>query len=63
MLCNDEKVPDEMSKLVKQKAKGILNGKGIYSYNIEEAKKWSKAFAKFNLEIYKVSGNYPPKTL
>lgn len=60
-LCDDDKVPGLMQKMVKIKARGTQDAKGLYSYTVEEAKQWNKAFALFNQDIYQLAALYPSK--
>lgn len=58
-LCNDETVPPVMQEMVRIKARGIHNLKGLFAYSEEEAQEWEKAFAEFNKDIFKLAARYP----
>lgn len=61
-LSNSASVPKLMKKLVLEQARGIQNGKGLYSYTTEEAKAWDQSFAEFNKEIFHLAAEYPSKS-
>lgn len=61
-LCNDNKVPGLMQKMVKIKARGTQDAQGLYNYTVEEAKQWNEAFALFNQDIYELAVLYPSDT-
>jgi 3-hydroxybutyryl-CoA dehydrogenase len=61
-LCNDNEVPGVMQKIVKIKARGIQDTKGLYNYTVEEAKQWNEAFALFNQDIYELAALYSSET-
>ncbi len=61
-LCNDDKVPERMQEMIRIKARGIHNGKGLYNYTEEEAKQADEAFASFNMDIYKLASLYSLKS-
>lgn len=58
--------PEIMKNQVKNKHKGVHNGKGIFTYTPEEAEKWKTAFAVFNRDMYFLIEKYaelkPSKT-
>lgn len=58
-LCNDEGVPELMQEMVRKKARGTLEARGLYTYTPEEARKWDEAFASFNEDIFKLAALYP----
>ncbi len=58
-LCNDQKVPGLMSRVVKSGAQGVSNAKGFYSYTPSEARRWEKRFLKFTYEIRALAQKYP----
>jgi 3-hydroxybutyryl-CoA dehydrogenase len=59
VLCNDERVPALMQRMVEIHARGIQNLSGLYPYTEEEARKWEEAFISFNEEIYQLAAAYP----
>jgi 3-hydroxybutyryl-CoA dehydrogenase len=59
VLCNNERVPALMQRMVDIKARGIQNLSGLYPYSEEEARKWEEAFISFNEEIYQLAAAYP----
>jgi 3-hydroxybutyryl-CoA dehydrogenase len=58
-LCNDDHVSPLMQQMVEKDARGIQNLSGLYSYSLEEARKWEEAFASFNVDIFKLVAKYP----
>lgn len=60
-LSNSNEVPMLMQEMVKEHARGIQNQKGLYSYSFSDAKKWEKAFAAFNQDIFRLAAAYPSK--
>jgi len=52
MLSKMEHAPAIMEKMVDENAAGIRNGKGLYNYTDEEAKKWEKVYMDFSKDIY-----------
>lgn len=60
-LTNTAEVPEVMQALVSVKATGTQSRKGLYSYTVEEARNWEKAFAAFNRDIYELALQYPSK--
>lgn len=58
-LCNDDGVPALMQEMVRKKARGTLEARGLYTYTPEEARKWDEAFASFNEDIFKLAALYP----
>jgi 3-hydroxybutyryl-CoA dehydrogenase len=61
-LSNSQEVPEVMQEMVQNKAKGIHNLKGLYSYSKEEADKWEEAFSRFNREMYRLAASHPHKS-
>lgn len=61
-LCNEDKVPPLMQKMISMKARGTQDAKGLYAYTKEEAKQWEEAFAQFNEDIYQLAAMYPSDT-
>jgi 3-hydroxybutyryl-CoA dehydrogenase len=59
VLCNNERVPALMQRMVEINARGIQNLSGLYPYSEEEARKWEEAFRSFNEEIYQLAAAYP----
>jgi 3-hydroxybutyryl-CoA dehydrogenase len=57
-LHNGNNVPLLMQKKVDQKARGIINGHGLFSYTKEEARQWEESFARFNKDIYRLAEIY-----
>jgi 3-hydroxybutyryl-CoA dehydrogenase len=58
VLSNRTDIPEIMKPMVSEKARGVHNCHGLYSYNEEEAKAWETAFAKFNRDIYELASKY-----
>lgn len=58
-LSNSEQVPKIMEQIVETDARGVLNGRGLFHYTDDEARKWTDAFAAFNDEIYELAAQYP----
>jgi 3-hydroxybutyryl-CoA dehydrogenase len=58
-LCNADKVPPLMQKMVDNNARGTQNLIGLYTYTSKEAKEWEDAFAMFNKDIYQLASFYP----
>jgi len=58
-LCNADKVPPLMQKMVDNNARGTQNLVGLYKYTPKEAKEWEDAFAMFNKDIYQLASFYP----
>ncbi|MEX2512458.1 MAG: 3-hydroxyacyl-CoA dehydrogenase family protein [Cyclobacteriaceae bacterium] len=54
-LGNSTKVPELMQEMVRIKAKGIHNGKGLHPYGQGEGMAWEKSFVAFNREIYQLA--------
>jgi hypothetical protein len=48
-----------MKKIVRTKARGTQDTKGLYNYTVEEAKQWNESFGLFNRDIYKLAALYP----
>ncbi|MFC4871494.1 3-hydroxyacyl-CoA dehydrogenase family protein [Negadavirga shengliensis] len=59
-LCNSDKVPLLMQRMVEAKARGIQNQRGLYSYTAGEAQEWERSFAAFNEDIYHLASAYSP---
>lgn len=57
-LSNREDVPPIMQQLVEKGSRGIHNQSGLFTYTEEETKKWEKAFARFNQDIYELAARY-----
>lgn len=62
-LSNNDKIPPIMQEMVDKNARGIQNLVGLYPYSDEEAKKWEKAFAQFNKDIYQLTALYPARKM
>lgn len=62
-LSNREDIPAIMQQLVASGARGIHNRSGLYGYTDEQAKKWEKAFAQFNRDIYELASRYNEQRL
>ena len=58
-LCTSQEIPALMRKVVESGGRGISNGKGFYQYTDAEAKRWEKAFVKFNYEVRRLALKYP----
>ena len=58
-LNNSAEVPGLVKELTAKDSRGIQNSIGFYHYTEEEAKKWNKAFASFNDDIYQLALEYP----
>src|SRR5690606_38005314 len=56
-------VPAVMREVADQKAKGIQDGKGLFTYSEEEAKCWEETFAAFNKDIFRLAAMYPSHPL
>ncbi|MBL7699907.1 MAG: 3-hydroxyacyl-CoA dehydrogenase family protein [Chitinophagaceae bacterium] len=61
VLCNSDKVPEVMQKLVDTDARGIYNYRGLYNYTAEEAARWEETFKMFNGEIYFLATLFPSR--
>lgn len=59
LLSNTDHIPPAMEAVLSVDSKGLQNGKGFYAYTKEEAAKWSKAFSKFNRDIFYLAAQYP----
>ncbi len=51
-------IPPLMRKVVESGARGVSNGKGFYTYNEQEAKRWEELFTRFNYDIRKLTVKY-----
>lgn len=58
-LCNADKVPPLMQKMVDKNARGTQNLIGLYKYTKKDAKDWEDAFAMFNKDIFQLASFYP----
>lgn len=58
-LCTSPEIPALMRNVVESGGRGISNGKGFYPYSAAEAKRWEKAFVKFNYEVRRLALKYP----
>ena len=58
-LCNSPEIPALMRKVAESGGNGISNGRGFYKYTAAEAKRWEKAYAKFNYEVRRITMKYP----
>jgi 3-hydroxybutyryl-CoA dehydrogenase len=57
-LSNSTEVPLRMQEMVAHAARGVHNGKGLYSYGQGEAGQWDEAFASFNNDIRQLASEY-----
>ncbi len=57
-LSNSENVPAKMQEMVRTTARGIHNGRGLFSYKNGESNEWDEAFANFNMEIRQLASEY-----
>lgn len=60
-LNNSSEVPQIMKKIVEDKARGIHNQDGLYSYTKKEAHQWEEAFSRFNRDMYFLTDKYIEK--
>ncbi len=60
-LSNDDEVPTLMRQMVREKTRGTMDARGLYSYTQEEALEWDRAFALFNEDIFGLAALYPYK--
>lgn len=58
-LCNQTEIPKLIDDIVKNGGKGILNGKGFYTYTEEEARLWEETFTEFSYDIRELALKYP----
>jgi 3-hydroxybutyryl-CoA dehydrogenase len=58
-LSTGTEVPELIDKIVREGGKGVVNGKGFYSYTPEEARLWEETFAEFSYEIRRLALKYP----
>ena len=58
-LNNQVEVPKLIDEIVQAGGKGVLNGKGFYSYTEEEAKLWEQTFINFSYDIRRLALQYP----
>lgn len=56
-------VPEVMRTIADERARGIQDGKGLFTYTREEAKHWEEAFAAFNKDIFRLAEKYPSRAL
>lgn len=61
LLSNTDGISEQMQRIVSQESRGIQNGKGFYYYSKEEAEQWAKAFADFNIDIFRLASRYPER--
>jgi 3-hydroxybutyryl-CoA dehydrogenase len=57
-LSNSTEVPEAMQDMVRNSARGVHNGIGLYQYAEGEAQKWEEAFTDFNLKIHHLAAGY-----
>ncbi|MDN3688775.1 3-hydroxyacyl-CoA dehydrogenase family protein [Cyclobacterium jeungdonense] len=57
-LGNASEVPEIMQQIVRNKARGTQEARGLYAYTPEGAAAWENAFAEFNKEIYHLADRY-----
>ncbi|WP_439583636.1 3-hydroxyacyl-CoA dehydrogenase family protein [Dyadobacter bucti] len=57
-LSNSTEVPEVMQEMVRNSARGVHNGIGLYPYAEGEAKQWEDAFADFNRNIHHLAAAY-----
>lgn len=50
-LCNDQTVPETLTKLAESGADGIKNGRGFYNYTKEEAQRWEQLLHEHAWEV------------
>src|SRR5690606_23205392 len=62
-LSNRSDVPQQMSRMVAEDARGVHNRRGLYPYSEEQAKAWEEAFARFNKDIYELASKYSEQQL
>jgi 3-hydroxybutyryl-CoA dehydrogenase len=58
-LCASPEVPALIREVVDSGGRGIANGHGFYKYTEAEAKRWEKAFVRFNYEVRRLALKYP----
>lgn len=58
-LNNQTTIPKLIDDIVKDGGRGILNGKGFYTYTEEEMKLWEETFTDFTYDIRKLALKYP----
>lgn len=54
-----EKPPDLFEKILAEGGKGMMSGKGFYSYQAGDAEVWDKKFRKFSYQIKEIINKYP----
>jgi 3-hydroxybutyryl-CoA dehydrogenase len=58
-LSNQTEVPKLIDDIVKNGGRGVLNGKGFYTYTEEEARLWEETFTEFSYDIRELALKYP----
>jgi len=58
-LSNESEIPQFFKAIIDKGGKGMENGKGFYSYDEEEVKKWHKLFNGFSYKIMEIIEKYP----
>jgi 3-hydroxybutyryl-CoA dehydrogenase len=58
-LCASPEVPPLIRRVVESGGRGVSNGQGFYRYTEKEAKRWERAFVRFNYEIRRLALKHP----
>ncbi len=59
-LSNSTEVPVALQELASSGARGVINGRGFYSYTDEEARQWEELYRKHAWRVTKMQNEYFP---
>jgi 3-hydroxybutyryl-CoA dehydrogenase len=59
-LCNSPELPQTLQKMLANQDRGVVNGRGFYSYLPEDAARWEELLHEHAWEVYRLQQQYHP---